>query len=161
MDAIFLRLLENNFSELPGLRAEASIPVPEQLVNELIEMRLNGQKNITSCRLAVGEQNQVEVFLKTPLVPWTVDLKLKLFHTVDITGSPKLRAFLENNILISKIASALNAFPDGISMYNDQITVDLGRFVDSPEQKRLLDLVKSAEIRTENGKLILDVKIAT
>jgi hypothetical protein len=159
MDQIFSRLLETNFSELPGLKADASIPVPESIVNELIGIQLAGQKNITSCQISIGEQNRVDVHLKSPLVPWSLDLKLKLFHAVDLTHSPKLRAFLENNVLISKIASSLHAFPDGISMYGDQIIVDLGTFLNSVEQKRLLELIKSVEIRTEKNRLILDVKI--
>jgi hypothetical protein len=34
----------------------------------------------------------------------------------------------------------------------------VGAFLDS-QQKRLLDLVKAAEIKTEEGKLILDIKV--
>jgi hypothetical protein len=133
--------------------------VPEQLVNELLEIQLAGNKKITWCRVSIEEQNRMGVDVKTPLLPWTLDLKLKLFHVVELTGSPRLRAFLENNLLIGKIASSLNAFPEGIRMYDNQITVDLGKLLDSPEQRRLLELVKSMEIRTETGKLILDVKI--
>jgi hypothetical protein len=161
MDTIFLRLLENNFSELPGLNVEASIPVPESLVNELIESQLQRQKNITSCRVMIGEQNRLNVHFKTSLVPWPLNLKLKLFHSIDLTDSPKMRAFMENNVLLSKIASSLHALPPGISIYDDQLSVDLEMFLDSAEQKRLLELIKSAEIRTEKNKLILDVKIET
>jgi hypothetical protein len=159
MEKIFRQLLETNFAELTGLTANASVPVPEQLVNELLEIQLAGNKKITWCRVSIEEQNRMDVHVKTPLLPWTLDLKLKLFHAVDLTGSPRLRAFLENNLLIGKIASSLNAFPEGIRMYDNQITVDLGKLLDSPEQRRLLELVKSMEIRTETGKLILDVKI--
>lgn len=159
MEKIFRQLLETNFAELTGLTANASVPVPEQLVNELLEIQLAGSKKITWCRVSIEEQNRMDVHVKTPLLPWTLDLKLKLFHVVELTGSPRLRAFLENNLLIGKIASSLNAFPEGIRMYDNQITVDLGKLLDSPEQRRLLELVKSMEIRTETGKLILDVKI--
>jgi hypothetical protein len=159
MEKIFRQLLDTNFAELTGLTANASVPVPEQLINDLLEIQLAGNKKITSCRVSIGEQNRMSVYVKTPLIPWTLDLRLKLFHAVDLTGSPRLRAFLENNLLISKIASAFSAFPEGIRMYDNQITVDLGMLLDSPEQRRLLEWVKSMEIRTEPGKLILDVQI--
>lgn len=161
MEKIFRQLLDHNFADLAGLHADATIPVPQQLVNELIAAQLAGNKKITACHVSIEEQNRMDVHLKTPLVPWTLDLKLRVFHTVDLTGSPRLRAFLENNILLSKIASSLNAFPQGVSMYGDQITIDLGIFLDSSEQRQVLELIKSMEIRTEKGKLILDVRIET
>jgi hypothetical protein len=52
-----------------------------------------------------------------------------------------------------------NVLPDGIRIYGDQVVLDLGAFLRTPEQKRLLDPVKSVEIETEEGKVILDVKI--
>jgi hypothetical protein len=159
MEKIFQQLLETNFAELTGLTARASIPVPEQLVNELLDIQLAGNRKITSCRVSIGEQNRMDIHVKTPLVPWVLNFRLKLFHVVDLMVSPKLRAFLEKNVLIGRIASSLNAFPEGISMYDDQITVDLGMLFEKPEQKELLKWVKSMEIRTEPGKLIVDVQI--
>lgn len=159
MEKIFRQLLDNNFADLAGLHADATIPVPQQLVNELLAAQLAGNRKITACLVSIHEQNRMDIHLKTPLVPWTLDLKLKLFHSVDLESRPKLRAFLENNILLSKIGSALRAFPEGISLYGDQLTIDLGMFLNSEEQKRLLELVKSVEIRTEQDKLILDVRI--
>jgi hypothetical protein len=49
--------------------------------------------------------------------------------------------------------------PGGIKLYGDQIVIDLGAFLRTAEQKRLLKLVKSVGIRTEEGKVILDAKI--
>jgi hypothetical protein len=52
-----------------------------------------------------------------------------------------------------------NALPQGIKLYGDQIVIDLGAFLRSEEQKRLLTLVKSVGIETEEGKVILNAKI--
>ena len=52
-----------------------------------------------------------------------------------------------------------NVLPEGIKLYGDQVVVDLGVFLQTPEQKRILDLVKSVEIDTVEGKVILDVRI--
>ena len=51
-----------------------------------------------------------------------------------------------------------NALPEGIKLYGDQVVIDLGAFLRTPEQKRILELIKSIVILTEPGKLILDVK---
>ena len=158
MDAIFERLLGNNFSELVGLTLDASIPVTEQLANEIIESALQGNPNITYCRVAISRENRVRVSVKSPRWPWPVDLKLKLFRNVDFTDSPRVRAFLENNILLGKLGALFKALPDGITIYENQISVDIGSFLHTQQQKRLLDLVKSVEIKTEEGKVIFDIK---
>jgi hypothetical protein len=159
MDAIFQRLVDSNFSELTGLEVNASIPVPERLVNEIIAASLIGNKNLEYCRVSIGGQNRVTADIKSPLWPWPFHLKLKLFREVDFSGSPKVRAFLENNVLLGKLGALFKALPEGIVFYQDQISVDLGSFLQTPEQKRYLQLVKAVEIRTETGTIIFDVKI--
>ena len=158
MDAIFHRLIENNFSELPGMAIDASIPVPEPLANELIAEALQSNKNIEYCRISIGDQNRISVNLKTPLWPWPFQLKLKLFRSVDFSGSPKVRAFLENYAFLGKLGLLFKALPDEITFYKDQVSVDLGAYLQSAQQKRLLELIESVEIQTRPGMLILDVK---
>jgi hypothetical protein len=160
MENIFQRVIDNNFSELAGLTVDASIPVPESMINEIIASVLRGNRNISSCRVTIHPENRVSMALKFPHLPWTLPLKLKLFRSVDLTHSPKIRAFLENNILLGKLGSLFNALPEGVTLYDDQITVDIGPFLSTPEQKKILDLFRSVEIRTEEGKVIFDVKIA-
>lgn len=159
MDSIFHRLVDSNFSELKGLEINASIPVPEPLVNEIIDASLQGNKNLEYCRVSIGRQNRVTADIKSPLWPWPFHLKLKLFQEVDFSGSPKVRAFLENNILLGKLGALFKALPEGIVLYEDQISVDLGSFLQTAEQKRYLRLVKEVEIRTEAGTIIFDVKL--
>jgi len=159
MDKIFQRVINNNFSDLAGLTADASIPVPEYIVNEIIEATLRGNKKIKNCRVSINGQNKVSVNLQTPLWLWPINLKLKLERSVDITSSPKIRALLENNVLLGKLGSLFKALPNGVNMQDDQITVDIRSFLDTPEQRKMLDLIKSIEVRTESGKVIFDIKI--
>jgi hypothetical protein len=77
MDEIFRKLIDNNFSDLAGLTADASIPVPERIVNEIIKTALRGNKNIKNCRVSINSQNKISVNLKTPLWLWPINLKIK------------------------------------------------------------------------------------
>jgi hypothetical protein len=158
MDKFFTRLLETDFSALAGLRVDASIPVPEGLINELVQLELRGNKNISACQITIHPENRATVNLRTAMWPWPLNLKLKLFGAVDLSNSPKVRAFLENNVLLGKLGALFKVLPAGIALYNDQVTVDLDHFL-PPEYKKFLPLVKSVDIRTEESKLILDVKI--
>jgi hypothetical protein len=158
MDAIFQRLIENDLVELPGLEVNARVPVPERLVNEIIEASLRGNKNIEYCRVSIAGQNRVTAKVKSPVWPWSFDLKLKLFQGVDFSGPPKVRAFLENNLLLGKLGAFLKALPPGILLYEDQVSVDIGAFL-QPDQKRYLKFVKAVEISTAVGIITFDVKL--
>jgi len=158
MDVIFQRIVANNFSELPGFTVNAYIPVPERLVNEVIEAALRENKNIEYCRLTIGGQNRISVNIKTSFWPWPFNLKLKLFGSVDFSESPKVRAFLENYILLGKLGALFKALPAWITIYKDQVSVDVGAFIQNPEQKKLLELIESTEIETEPGRIIFDLK---
>lgn len=161
MDRVFQKLIANNFSDLKGTMVEASVPVPQGLVNELIDVTLQGNKTIESCQVSVHAQNRVSVDLKTTLLPWSLHLKLKLDNSVDLASysSPKIRAWLENNRLLASLGCMFNVLPDGFKLYGDQVVVDLDAFLQTPEQKRMLDLIKSMDINTEEGNVILDVRI--
>lgn len=161
MDRIFQRIIRDNFSELRGAVVEASVPVPEALINEIMQVALDGNKNIAFVRASIHPQNKISVDIKTTLLPWTLNLKLKLDSSVDFASysSPKIRAWMENNRLLGSLGSMFNALPEGIKLYGDQVVIDLGAFLRTPEQRRLLSLVKAVAIRTEEGKVILDAKI--
>jgi hypothetical protein len=159
MDEIFRKLIDNNFSDLAGLTADASIPVPEHIVNEIIEAALRGNKKIKHCRVSINGQNKVSVNLKTPLWLWPINLKLRLERSVDFTGRPKIRAPLENNVLLGKLGSLFKALPNGLNMQGNQVVVDVQSLLDTPDQRKILGLIKSVEVRTESGKVTFDIKI--
>ena len=159
MDNIFRTLVDDNFSDLAGLTVDASIPVPEHMINEIIHASLLGNKIISAIHVSIGVQNKISAFIKTPLWLWPINIKLKLERTVDIIGSPMVRASLENNVFLGQLGSLFKALPKGINIRGNQVIIDVRSLLETPEQRRILDLVKFIEIRTEQAKLILDVKI--
>ena len=159
MEEIFERLINNTFAELAGLKVNASIPVPERLVNEIVGMAIQANKNISYCRVSISRGNRVSVNLKTPRWPWPVELQIRLERAVDLGGSPRVVAQLENKVLLGRLGSFFKVLPDGVRIQGNQLIVDVGAFLKTPQQKRLLDLIRSAEIRTEEGKLIVNVRV--
>ena len=160
MDEIFQKLIDSNFSDLTGLTVDASIPVPERVANEVLESTLRGNKNIRECHVSIHDRNKVSVNLKTPLWLWSINLKLQLEGAVDFTESPKFRVWLENHVLLGKLGSLFNALPPGVSIHSNQVVVDIPSFLETPEQRKMLALVKSVLVRTEPGKVIFDIKIS-
>jgi hypothetical protein len=161
MDKIFQKIINNNFSDLQGATATASIPIPQSLINELVAAALRENKNIASARVSVEPHNRISLDVKPTLLPWSLNLKLKLDTSVDLASysSPKLRAWMENNRLLGSLGSLFNALPQWIKLYGDQVVIDLGAFLRMPEQRRILPLIKSIGIHTEKGIVILDVKL--
>jgi hypothetical protein len=158
MDKIFQNLIDNNFSDLKGLTVDASIPVPQGLINEIVESALRGNKNIDSCRVSIHEQNRVSVDLKTILIPWPLNLKLRLDKSVDLKGSPKIRASLENNLLLGTLGSFFKGLQKWITISANQVVIDVGALL-RPQEQKYLELIKSAEITTGVGKVKLNAKI--
>lgn len=161
MDKFFQKVEHGDFSDLKGLTAELSIPIPQKVINEVIEAEIRGNKTIASCVISIHPQNRVSVHLKTTIFPWPLHLKLKLDKSVDFASysSPKIRGWMENNRLLGSLGSMFNALPEGIKISGNQVVLDLGAFLRTPEQKRWLELVKSVDIQTEEGKVLLDVRV--
>jgi hypothetical protein len=161
MESIFQKIIDNHFSDIAGLAADVSLPVSESLINEIIAVSLQGNKTIQSAYISIHEQNQVSVRLKTSVLPWALNLKLKLDKSVDLASfsSPKVRAWLENNRMLGSLASSLHALPEWIKLYGNQVVIDLGFFLHTLEQQKLFGLIKSVEIRTESDRMIFDIQI--
>jgi hypothetical protein len=161
METVLRKIIDNHFSDLAGLTADASIPLSQALINELIAAVLQGNKTLQSCQVSVHEQNRVSVRLKTSSLPLALNLKLKLDKSVDLSSfsSPKIRAWLENNQLLGSLGSLFNVFPEWAKLYGNQVVIDLGYFLPASEQKQLFELIKSVDIKTEEGKAIFDIKI--
>ena len=159
VNEIFQKIIDNGFSDLDGLAVDASIPVPQLIINEVIGAALQGNQNMEYCRVSIGEQNRIVVNVKTTWWPWPVNLKIWIFKSVDPAPSPKIRALLENNALLGKLGSFFKALPEGVKLYGEQIVIDVGSFLQTEQQRKFLVSVKSLEIQTEKGKLIFDVQI--
>jgi hypothetical protein len=161
MDRVFQRIIHNHFSELKGTVIEASVPVSQSLINELIQLSLQESKNIESIQVTVHPENRVSAAVKTTVLPWPLNLRLKLDRSVDFASysSPKIRAWMENNRLLGSVGAFLNMLPEGVKVYGDQIVVDLGTWLPTPEQRKYLDLVKFVGIDTGEGQVNLHVRV--
>lgn len=159
MDKTLQRLIDSDFAELHGLSVDASIPVSEQLANEIIDSALQGNPQLEYCRVKIRHENRITCDVKSPRWPWPFSVKLKLFRAVDLTGSPTVRAFLENHRLLGQLGTLFKALPNEIKIYKDQISVDVGAFLNSQVPKAFLDLVEAVEIRTEEGRIFFDLRI--
>ena len=159
VNRITQKIIENDFADLDGLAVDASLPMPQQMINEIIAAALQGNQNIEYFRVSIGEENRISVNVKTTRWPWPVNLKVWVFKSVDITPAPTIRVLLENNVILGKLGSFFKVLPEGVKLYGNQIVIDIMSFLKTEQQKKLLAMIKSMEIQTVKGKLIFDVQI--
>lgn len=159
MDKMMNWLMDGDPAERRGLTVDATITMSEELATELNAIALEGNPQIEYCRVHIHRDNRVTLDVKSPLWPWPVNVKLKLFSSVDLTRSPTVRAFLENHVLLGTLGSLLRALPDGIQLYKDQVSIGIESFLPLQEQRKLLSWIKAIEIRTEEGKIFFDIKV--
>ena len=159
VNEIFQRIVANNFSDLEGLVIDASIPVQQKMINEIIDASLQGNQNIEYCQVSIGEQNRISINVKTTRWPWPINLKVWVFKSVDMTSFPKIRVLLENNAILGKLGSFFKVLPEGVKLYGEQIVIDVRSFLKTEQQKKFLAMLKSMEIQTEKGKLIFNLQI--
>ena len=158
VNKITQKIIENDFADLDGLAVDASIPVPQQMINEIIAAALQGNQSIEYCRVSIGEENRISVNVKTTRWLWPINLKVWVFQSVDIAPAPTIRVLLESNVILGKLGAFFKALPKGIKLYGEQIVIDVRSFLRTEQQRKFLTMVKSLEIRTEKGKLIFDVQ---
>ncbi len=77
MDKIFQKIIDNNFSDLKGTTVEATVPVPEYLINEIIEAALRGNKNVAFCRVSIHGQNQVSANAEDDIVALVFEFEIE------------------------------------------------------------------------------------
>lgn len=161
MDKIFQKIIDSNFSDFKGSTLHGSVPVSQSLINEITVIALQGNRTIRDCEVLIHAGSMVSVNVRTTLLPWVLKLRLKLDKSLDLGSysSPKLRAWLENHRLLGSLGSFFNMLPEGIDVYGNQLVIDMGVLLETSEQKKLLALIRSAEIRTEEGKVIFEVSI--
>jgi hypothetical protein len=139
MEAIFQKILDHDFSDLAGLTANASIPVAEALLNEVIANQLQGDKTIRSCQISIHEQNQVSVRLKTSPLPWALDLKLKLDTSVDFASFSRQRYGRDGKqSYAGKPGASLHALPEWLKLYGNQRLLILASFCAHRNRKNFL-----------------------
>lgn len=159
MDKILSRLIDGELAEPGALTVDATVAMTESLANELNAIVLEGNAQIEYVRVHIHRENRVTLDVKSPLWPWPISVKLKLFGAVDMTHSATVRAFLENHVLLGKLGALLKALPSGIKIYEDQVSINLESFLPVQEQRKLLSLIQAIEISTEEGKIFFDVKV--
>jgi hypothetical protein len=158
--AILRHLQSTAFRDITGARTTATIPLTENLVNEILAASLPPTapiRNVT-LHLETGGRFSVRIAPRAALMP-SITLKLA------IDEQPRLP---ESAVLVLRMATLSGLFglaaglvsgllPPGVRLEGERILVDLRTIAGQHGFAHLLDHVTQLGIATDEGRLVLKI----
>jgi hypothetical protein len=160
------RLRASGFRDLAGARVTASLPVSEPLLNDIIADMLPRGGAVRSVRVEPQEQDRLALRVKLTkpdfLPPLSATLAIErqpvlpqapqlVFRVLGLPGLLRLAgSFLSVGTLL----------PPGVDLRGDLLVVDLAALLAQHGAGDLLGYVERVQLRSDRGRLILEVASA-
>jgi hypothetical protein len=152
--------------ELAGARASARIPVSRALLNRTVADALAGRKSpvrAIDLRPRDGDRFDAVVTVTWPLVP-PLTVAFTIERQPDFPASPVvvLRwSFLGGvGALASRFLSSFDRLPDGVTLEQDRVLLDVRRLAARSPAAPWLGYVKALELHTLEQRFVIDVELA-
>jgi hypothetical protein len=153
-----------------GAVVEGTLPLRESVLNGAIQQTvLKSGSSLRDLRLSLPGGSRIVVDLTAAVLLFTkrVQLVLEIEPLVDFQQNPVLRMRIVSSslgliggLLAEIVGSAFKHFPEGVSITNQVITVDLGAMLRQNKLGDLAPLVKTLGFRGEPGILYVDFQLA-
>jgi hypothetical protein len=165
-DPRLVRILEQlratRFADLAGARIGASIPIPERILNELVAASIPPTAPVrdVAVRPQAGDRFALRARLASLDFLPPITLTVVIERQPELPDSPLVLRLLSIPGMIAMMgaaASIASKLPPGIRMDKDLVLVDLKTLAERQGYADLLPLIRSLRIRTEEGRVILEV----
>ncbi len=157
----------NGFAAFRGAALEGSIPVRQEVINDLIQQTvLNNDGVIKEIRLTVHDQNRVDVALtvRTFGLSRQINLELRVEPEMHFPDAPKLKIWVAKApwylASVAKLAEWLGFVPGVVRIADRLIEVDLKMLLWQQKLGDLTPLIKFAEIATQAGLIVIHFRLA-
>jgi hypothetical protein len=165
-DPRLVRILEQlratRFTDLNGARIAASIPISERVLNELVAVSVPPSAPVrdVTIRPQAGDRFAVRARLtRFDFLP-AINLTVVIERQAELPDSPLVLRLLSVPGLIAMVgaaASIASKLPPGIRMDKDCVLVDLKTLAERQGYADLLQLIRSVRVRTDDGRMIVEV----
>lgn len=162
LTAILLNAREARFRDLAGTTINATVPVSERLLNEIVAATLPKNVPVRDVRVhpEPGNRFSVRIAPKAAFLP-QLTLKLDIERQPQFPTQPELVLRMATMGGLLGFASAAfpiaSMLPPGVRLEGERIVVDLRALAHREGVLDLLELVKDLQITTEAGRLIVRV----
>lgn len=150
--------IENGFSGIKGANINATIPITENLVNEIIGQQIKKINYIDQVYVQILPNQEINLTLKKII---TYKLKAKISKQIQFPHNPTITLEIMGVGIgiFSWLASALNKLPKYITIASNSMKIDLSKVVDKKISSTFFPLIKNAAITTTNQKFLLSLSI--
>ena len=164
MDAWWVQLLREQqreeFPDLAGAEAFATIPISDRLITRAIGQRLPPSAPIRELevRAHAGDQFTVRVRLTTPAILPSVQIRLAIEQQPDLPRSPILVLAVVSQGLASLAVNALkfvDVLPPGVRLDGRRVVVDLETILERYGAGQALGYVTDLSVTTVDGRFVV------
>lgn len=150
----------DDFSDLAGAEAFATIPISDRLITRAIVQRLLPSSPIRELevRAHAGDQFSVRVRLTKPAILPSVQLRLAIEQQPDLPKSPILVLGVVSQGLAGLALNALkfvDVLPRGVRFEGRRFVVDLATILEQYGAARALTYVTDLSVTTVDGRFVV------
>lgn len=163
--AIVQSLRSTGFRDLSDARVSATVPVSERLINQLVAASLPPGVPVREVQVhpEAGDRFSVRLTPRSGFLP-SLTIKLAIERQPELPGSPELVLRMATlGGLFGLAAAALpiaQMLPPGVSLDGELIRVDVRALAAQGGAADLLRFATRLIVRTEDGRMVLDVEAA-
>jgi hypothetical protein len=163
--AILQSLRSTGFRDLSDARLSATVPVSERLINQVVAASLPPSVPVREVHVhpEAGDRFSVRLTARSGFLP-SLTLKLAIERQPELPGSPELVLRMATMGGLFGLATAAfpiaRMLPPGVSLDGELIRVDVRALAAQSGAADLLHLAKRLVVRTEEGRMVIDVEAA-
>jgi hypothetical protein len=160
---ILEKLRASRFAEIKGARASFSIPVSEQLLNELITAAMPSTAPLRDLHVRPQADNRLVVRARAARLDFLppMNISLQIEQQPQLPDTPLVVRILSLPGLLSVAGSLMspNSLPPGIRLDRERVLVDVRQLLESKGFGEIVPLIERLQVSSEEGRLLLDVDI--
>lgn len=158
---------ENGWAALQGAVITGTIPVPETLLNELLQNAVCPAGPIKSLRLVIEQNNHCVLHVAADkwFLPKHIALGFDVERIIGFPQSPLLRLRLSPSDgvlggLLDFVLNVVAPLPDTVRVTGKLIEFDLGALLRKNGWGDVIPLIRLLRLRTQTGRIELDFGLA-
>ena len=155
------RIIASGLQEIRGARIDATIPISERLINEILNEEFTQPGRVLAFEIRVGANNEIDAGVRIAVGPFTKWVRAVLVvEPVALPGgNPMIALRIASGLgVVSKIIElfASSRLPPGVRLAAGRITIDLNGIPAAQPYRQYWRMIRRLEIVTRPHLVVID-----